>query len=106
MHISWIKKNSKTRSRGRKNRDSRNTAKKKSLFTIHAKQKYPFTLLEKSIEDPHQFGKTDQILVGYFKHVSTHVSLNPSEYFGIRCVRISTLMIASLISAGDQVALV
>ena len=60
---------------------------------------------KKGIGDPLEFGKTDQILVGYSKHVSSHVSLSSSEYFGIRCVRIPAAMFGSLISAGDQVAI-
>ena len=56
----------------------------------------------KGIGDPLEFGKTDQILVGYSKHVSSHVSLNSSECFG---VRIPALMFGSLISAGNQVVI-
>ena len=88
-----------------KNIDSRNTEKNKSLFTIHANQKCPFTLHEKSIEDPLKFGKNRPDSCRISETFFSYVSLNLSEYFGIRCVRIPVLMFRVFISAGDQVAI-
>ena len=105
MHISRITKKTQTSSPRTKNIDSRNTEKNKSLFTIHANQKCPFTLHEKSIEDPLKFGKNRPDSCRISETFFSYVSLNLSEYFGIRCVRIPVLMFRVFISAGDQVAI-
>ena len=65
----------------------------------------PFTLHEKSIEDPLKFGKNRPDTCRISQTFFSHVSLNSSEYFGIRCVRIPARMFGVFISAGDQVAI-
>ena len=79
--------------------------KNQSSFTIHANKKCPFALHEKSIEDPLKFGKNRPDSCRISQTCFSNVSLNSSEYFGIRCVRIPTLMFGVFITAGDQVAI-
>ena len=60
---------------------------------------------KKSIEDLLKFGKNRPDTCRISQTCFSHVSLNSSDYFGIRCVRIPTLMFGVFISVGDQVAI-
>ncbi len=105
MHVSRITKKIKNQFPRTESIDSGNTEKNKSLFTIHANQKCPFTLHVKSIEAPLKFGKNRPDSCRISQTCFSHVSLSSSEYFGIRCVQIPDLMFRVLIGTGDQIAI-